>query len=127
VFAYKDSQDSSESKIVSIPTGSYEIANIASEIKRQVSDDAYNNMALERNDVTLKAVFKLGSNYRLDFTEPSSIRSILGFDARIVGGTIDKYYPGDHIINILTVNTVFVNCDIINNSYNNGVLAPVIY
>ena len=84
-------------------------------------------MALKRNDVTLKAVFKLGPSYRIDFTQPSSIRSILGFDARIVGGTKDNFYPGDHIVNILTVNTVFVNCDVINNSYNNGVLAPVIY
>ena len=58
VFAYNDCP-SSESKIVSIPTGSYEIANIASEIERQVGDDAYNNMALERNYATLKAV----SNY----------------------------------------------------------------
>ena len=126
VFAFKDNPNSG-SKIVSIPTGSYEIANIASEIKRQVGDDVYNSITLERNDATLKAVFKLGPSYRIDFTQPSSIRSILGFDARIVGGTKDKYYPGDHIVNILTVNTVFVNCDVINNSYNNGVLAPVIY
>jgi len=100
---------------------------MTSEIKKQVGDDVYNNMALERSDATLKAVFKLGPHYRIDFTQPSSIRTILGFDARIVGGPKDKYYPGDHIVNILTENTVFVNCDVINNSYNNGVLAPVIY
>jgi hypothetical protein len=59
VFAHKDSL-SAESKIVSIPTGSYEIANITSENKRQDGDDVHNNMALERNDATLKAVFELG-------------------------------------------------------------------
>jgi len=80
-------------------------------------------MALERNDATLKAVFKLGPYYRIDFTQPSSIKSILGFDARIVGGTEEKYYAGDHFVNILTVNIVFVNCDVINNSYNNGVFS----
>ena len=84
-------------------------------------------MSLERNDATLKAVFKLKPQYRIDFTQPSSIRSILGFESKIVGGSADKYFPGDHIVNILTVNTVFINCDLINNSYNNGVLAPVIY
>jgi len=62
VFAYKDSP-SSESIIVSITTGSYEIANIVCEIKRLVGDDVYSSMALERNDATLKAVFKLGPNY----------------------------------------------------------------
>jgi hypothetical protein len=127
VFAYKDGP-ASASKIVSLPTGSYEISNIASEIRRQVGEDVYNNMLLDRNDATLKAVFKLTPNYRIDFTQPSSIRSILGFDSKIIGGTQHiKYYPGDHIVNILTVNTVFINCDLINNSYNNGVLAPVIY
>jgi len=84
VFAFKDNLNS-KSKIVTIPTGSYEIANIASEIKRQVRDDVNNNMALARNDATLEAVFKLGHNYRIHFTQPSSNRSIVGFDARIVG------------------------------------------
>jgi len=51
---------------------------------RQVGDDVYSSMALERNDATLKAVFKLGRSYRIDFTQPSSIRSSLGFDAGIV-------------------------------------------
>jgi len=48
-------------------------------------------LLLERNDATLKAAFKLGPNYRIDITQPSSIKLILGFDARIVGGTKDKY------------------------------------
>ena len=126
VFAYKE-DPASDSKIVSLPTGSYEIAHIANEIRRQVGEDVYNGKMLERNDATLKAVFKLRPNYRVDFTQPSSIRTILGYDSRIVGGNKDKFYPGDRIVNILTVNTVFVNCDLINNSYNNGVLAPVIY
>ena len=126
VFAYKDSPDA-ESKIIRLPTGSYEIANISSEIKRQVTDTVYNSMTLERNDATLKAVFRLDPKFRIDFTQPSSIRSILGFDMKIVGGTGEKYFSGDQIVNILTVNTVFENCDLINNSYNNGVLAPVIY
>jgi len=49
VFAHKDSS----SKIVSVPTGSYEIADIASEIKKQVGDDVYSSMALERHAATL--------------------------------------------------------------------------
>jgi hypothetical protein len=126
VFAYKD-DPAAESKIVLFPTGSYEISNLAHELKRQVGDDVYTSMSLEKNISTLKTVFKLKPNYRIDFTQPNSIRSILGFDSRIVGGTNDKYYSGDHVVNILTVNTVLVNCDLINNSYNNGVLAPIIY
>ena len=40
VFAYKDGPNS-ESKIVSLPTGSYAISNIASEIRRQVGEKMF--------------------------------------------------------------------------------------
>lgn len=125
VFAYK-TDPGQPSILVYIPTGNYEITNIASEIKRQVGEVAYSNMILARNDATSKAVFIMKNNYRIDFTVQNSIRDVLGFDARLVGGA-DGYYNGDSIINILNVNSVFVNCDLINNSYSNGVVAPIIY
>jgi hypothetical protein len=58
------------------------VLNIANEIRRQVGEEAYNGMSLERNDATLKAVFKLKPQFRVDFTQPSSIRSILGFESK---------------------------------------------
>lgn len=85
-------------------------------------------MTLTPNAATLKAVFKLDPNYRIDFTVNNSIREILGFNNEIVGGQPGvKYYSGDNIVNILNVNTVLVNCDLVTNSYNNGVVAPTIY
>jgi hypothetical protein len=78
VFAYKE-DPSAESKIAKIPTGSYEITNIANEVRRQVGEEAYNGMSLEKNGATLKAVFKLKPQFRIDFTQPSSIRSVSGF------------------------------------------------
>ena len=125
VFAYKTDPDQ-PSQLVYISTGNYEIVNIANEIRRQVGDTAYNNMVLTRNDATLKAAFIMKNNYRIDFTVPNSIREVLGFNSRLLGGA-DGYYSKDQIINILNVNSVFVNCDLINNSYSNGVMAPIIY
>jgi hypothetical protein len=125
VFAYK-TDPAQPSQLIYIPTGNYEINNIANEIRRQVGDAAYNNMVLTRNDATSKAVFIMKNNYRIDFTVQNSIREVLGFNSRLVGG-VDGYYNGDQIINILNVNSVFVNCDLINNSYSNGVVAPIIY
>ena len=128
VFAYKKTPDS-DSIIIKIPTGNYGIADIADEIRRQVGDVEYqDNMPLAQNDATAKAVFKLTPNYRIDFTVPNSIRTVLGFESRIVGGVLNqKYYPGDSIVNILNVSTVMVNCDLVNNSYNNGVVSSIIY
>lgn len=127
VFAYK-TNPGQPSILINIPTGSYEINAIAAEIKRQVGDDIYTNMSLESNESTLKAVFKLNPNYRIDFTVDNSIRDILGFKSRLVGGEANvKYYSSDNIVNILNVNSVLVNCDLINGSYNNGEISPVIY
>jgi hypothetical protein len=125
VFAYK-TDPTQPTQLIYIPTGNYEINNIENEIRRQVGDSVYNNMVLTRNVATSKAVFVIKNNYRIDFTVPNSIREVLGFESRLVGGA-DGYYNGDEIINILSVNSVFVNCDLINNSYSNGVIAPIIY
>jgi len=54
VFAFKDNP-SSESKIVSIPSGSYEIANIASDITRQVGNDAWNEMTQHKGCIEIMA------------------------------------------------------------------------
>ena len=128
VFAYKKTPDS-DSIIIKLPTGNYSISNIANEIRNQIGDIEYqDNIVLSQNDATLKAVFKLSPNYRIDFTVPNSIRTVLGFDSRIVGGLPNqKYYEGDNIVNILDVNTIMVNCDLVNDSYNNRELSPILY
>jgi len=57
VFTYTDNP-ASESKIVVLLTGNYETANIASEIKRQVGDEANNYMALERNKGAVQPIYR---------------------------------------------------------------------
>ena len=98
VFAYK-TDPAQPSQLIYIPTGNYEINNIANELRRQVGDAAYNNMVLTRNDATSKAVFIMKNKWRIDFTVQNSIRKVLGFNSRLVGGA-DGYYNGDHMIDI---------------------------
>lgn len=126
-FGYKTTP-AGDTNIINIPTGSYRVEDIATEIKNQVGDAEYQNMALTHNNATLKAVFKLAPTYRIDFTIPNSIRNILGFDSKVIGGIPNnKYYPGDNITSILDVNTILVNCDLTYGSYTNGQILPVIY
>ena len=70
---------------------------------------------------------KLAAGVTVDFTHPASINTILGFDAGLYGGQTAVKYISRHDINILSVNSIYVNCDLITNSYVNGVRAPVIY
>lgn len=125
VFAYKTAP-ANPSQLIYIPTGNYEISALATEISNQVTPAVYNNMILSRNTATLKSVFQITGTYAIDFTVPNSLNSLLGFNNEIVGGA-PGYYSGENIVNILNVNSILVNCDLINNSYNNGALSSVIY
>jgi hypothetical protein len=73
---------------------------------------------------TLKSVMEITGRYGVDFSYPNSLRSLLGFDNKV-------YYAGynesENIVTILKVNSIFVEVDIINGSYVNGKLSPIIY
>jgi len=70
---------------------------------------------------------KTAANVSIDFTYPNSINTILGFDSSFYGGSTSEKYTSRNDIDILSVNSIYVNCDLITNSYVNGVAAPVIY
>ena len=70
---------------------------------------------------------KTATNVSIDFTYPNSINTILGFDSSSYGGSTSERYISRNDIDILSVNSIYVNCDLITNSYVNGVAAPVIY
>ena len=61
----------------------------------------------------------------VDFNTDNSLRTVLGFEAKQYksAGT----YEIENIVNILSVNSILVHCDIIEGSRVNGKLAPVIY
>jgi hypothetical protein len=67
---------------------------------------------------------EISARYKVDFRPPNSIRSLLGFRNRVFHA---GYNESENIVNILTVNNIFVEVDMINGNYVNGKLNPVIY
>ena len=61
---------------------------------------------------------------QIDFAVVDCVRSLLGFDAKIY-----KFgrHESEHLVDIMSVNSILVNCDIIGASRINGIEAPVIY
>ena len=53
-----------------------------------------------------------------------SVRHILGCDSVILS---QGRHISDNIVNIIDINSIFVNCDCINGSYVNEISSPVIY
>ncbi len=62
----------------------------------------------------------------VDFDTGNSIRSVLGFEAKKYKGG-GQTYKSENKVNILSVISILVHCDVINPSFVNGMLAPVIY
>ena len=64
----------------------------------------------------------------VDFTYPNSINTLLGFNS-IQYGSMDvvKSYISENIVNIIDITSIYVNTDIVNQSYSNGKQSTIIY
>ena len=82
------------------------------------------NITLSANNNTLDSVLDIAHNYTVDSTAPNSIRTILGFNAKVyLSGTNES----ENIVNILTVTSLRITSDIIGSSYSNGSAENIIY
>jgi len=108
-----------------IPTSAYSIKALNTEINDQLPTAG--DIQIRGIEATLRCEMKLAAHVAVDFTHPGSINTILGFDSSLYGGPTAVKYISRHDIDILSVNSIYVNCDLITNSYINVVPAPVIY
>lgn len=116
---------------IDIPEGSYEITDINDYIQRIMKANGHydytNNqyhISIQPNNNMLKAVLDIGKNYKVDFTQANSIRTVLGFNSKIYS---EGYNESENIVNILSVNSLRVTSDVIGSSYTNGSTENIIY
>ena len=74
---------------------------------------------------TLKSVLILKNKAAVDFTgETGTLRKVLGFNE-------EKLLIGRHesekVVNIMRINSIFVHCDIVKLSRNNGIESTIVY
>ena len=112
---------------LALQPGAYNITDIDKEIKRLITakGDQPDNVAISPNFNTLKCRITLSGGYKLDFTPTNSIRTILGFNSRILG--TDGAYDGDQNVNITEVTSLVIRCSIVSGSYINGSDSDCIY
>jgi hypothetical protein len=118
-------------KTITLPEGSYELAQITAEIQRQLETNGDWNAGAQShyitvgaNKSTLRAFLEITSPaYQVDMAS-SSIRTTLG---HIPQTLISGYHEGENPVDILSVNSILVNCDFINGSFLNGSQLPVVY
>ena len=75
---------------------------------------------------TLQCILTVvGAKCKVSFDTPNSQASVLGFKQDIVYGV--GRHASEKLVNIISVNSILVHCNIIHSSYMRGQQAPVIY
>jgi len=118
-------------KLIALPHGSYEVAQINTEIQRQLAangdwDPVANRHFIEvgANKSTLRAFIDIfHEEYEVNM-RLSSLRALLGFDEGVLG---KGYNEGENPVDINQVDSILVNCDIVSGSFRSGAQQPVIY
>ena len=130
IFVYSHDRGQTWTKI-KIPTGSYEIGDLNQTIRfemekvghyDEVNQESYINIAANSN--TLKTILIIGKDYQVDFNQPNNLSKVLGFTGKKY---IEGFHESEKPVNILSINSIFVNIDIIDGSYVNGKTKNTIY
>lgn len=101
-----------DGKVIAIPTGSYEIDDISNYLQKELGS----SLILKANNNTLKCEIK--GLFNINFEKERSIGSLLGFTKRTLQPNI--VHVSDIPVNIIKVNTIRIECNIIDGSYINN-------
>lgn len=114
-----------DSKIIEIPIGSYEISDIEKYLKEELSvkEDDDESFSLKPNNNTLKSEIK--SKFIVNFEPEDSIGSMLGFSRKVIGPH-DKH-TSDLPVKIIKVITIRIECNITTSAYYDKRLSHTLY
>ena len=106
---------------INVPEGCYEISDINDYMQKILKEHIArkNFISIEPKNNTLKCVLNVAVGYKVDFTTANSLRSVLGFSAKI--------YAEGYNVNIMSVSSLRVANDLISGSYLNGIRGNIIY
>ena len=108
--------------ILHVPTECYELKAINAEIIRIHGNS---DITIFPNVNTLQCILTVvGEKCKVSFDVPNSLASVLGFNRSIYG--VGRH-ASENLVNIMSVNSILVHCNIIHSLYIRGTQAPVAY
>ena len=106
-----------------IITNCYEFMAIHAEITRIAGNS---DITILLNVNTLQCILTVvGAKCNVSFDVPNSLASVFGFKRGIVYGI--GRHASERLVNIMSVNSILVHCNIIHTSYMRGTQVPVVY
>ena len=115
-------------KIVQLPRGCYELDEINSGVAKLMNwTEKTAKVVIGKNKITLRASLLIKeTGWSVTFPKENSLGSVLCFDSREYVYRKQPYIS-EKIVNILSVNSILVHCDMISGSMVDGVKSPVIF
>lgn len=117
---YWEQGDRTKEKVISIPTGSYEIHDIETYLQSQIvpkgAKDPNEHFSLKPNNNTLKC--EIRSKHEINFTPTDSLASLLGYSARELKP--DILHQSDLPVQIVKVITIHIDCNITTGAFYNN-------
>ena len=118
IFKYKEKEEDNQWKTFKVTPGAYELKNLDNYLKTIFPD----KIKLEPELTTGKC--KMTTKLVIDFSDKNSFAKLLGFEPLI-------YKPGIHTsqnkINISDINTINIECDLVQGGFYNGIKDNIIY
>lgn len=109
---------------IRLPTGSYEIADIATYVNDYLIKHNDNiQIIIKANNNTLRS--EIFSNVQLDFNQSNSLGTILGFAEGILEPNI--WHSSTLPISIVQVEIIRLVCNLVSGSFNNGIEGHIIH
>ena len=115
---------------LTLEKGCYGLMDLNKEVGRLLKEKGMEGaVKFKANYNTFKCLMNIRAGYAVKFTERGSLRTVLGFDAKIYKTTKQsaKRYESEKTVQILTVNSILVHCDLVGSSYLDGKIAPIIH
>ena len=117
---------------ISLPTGAYNIfdINVYINLKIMENGDETKSVSLKELSSESRCEMTLKKNVMVSFDVRNPINKILGFNEQPYGSstaTSNQIFISENTVDILDINSIYVNCDLIKNSYDNGKISTALY
>ena len=93
-------------------------------IELDLSDPKKSPIILQANEATLHSVNYLGNGYKIDFSQPNTLRDLLGFDSKFIS---NSYNDSKKKVNIIDIHRIHLCCDCIVRSIRTGFPSNILF
>jgi len=111
-------------RLIELDTGAYEVEDIIKSLKNKLNIDGKKNKLIIRANVNTMKI-EIHSDKAIDLTRSDSIAKILGFDNVVLQP--NKWHYSKHLVNITSVDSILVECNLACGSYSEGKQNHIIY